>query len=78
MLTVTDNSEDEHGTQGSALVKGMLVGIPSKAHGRGLVANIGSLVIIDLETFDSIGVSPSTFYPEYDGELSIENEVDGQ
>lgn len=73
-LVVNDNSQDEHGTLGSALQRGDIVELPMKPKGRALVIfNAGTNVLVDLSDFSTIGIDPNTLYPEFDGELTIEN-----
>lgn len=75
-LIVTDNSTDEHGTIGSALQRGDLVGLPTHARARGLVIfSAGSMLILDLADFSTSPVDPATYYPEYSGELTLDDET---
>lgn len=73
-LVVNDNSQDEHGTIGSALQKGDIVELPMKPKGRALVIfSQGANVLLDLSDFSTMGIDPNTLYPTFDGELTIEN-----
>lgn len=73
-LVVNDNSQDEHGTLGSSLVRGDIVELPMKPKGRALVISIqGNLGLLDLSDFSTLSIDPNTLYPEFDGELTIEN-----
>lgn len=75
-LVVTDNSTDEHGTLGSALQRGDVVGLPTHARARGLVIfSAGNLMLLDLSDFSTTAIDVASYYPEYSGEMTIDDEA---